>query len=171
MKTNEEILEKRALELAVDNSIAAGSDGGFEVVDFMLGSENYAIDSSFVTEVFFLKDLTVVPGIPAFIAGVTNVRGKIVSVVDLKQFLDIKQNGITEHNRVLILSNKKMEFGVLADAILGTSKITNECLMDSNQVVGKSTGAFVRGITNEGLIVLNAAALLADKSMIIHQKQ
>src|SRR5687768_807799 len=82
-----EILKKRAKQLAAEPSQEKDGDS-LEVIEFLLAHERYGMSSSHVREVFPLKDYTPVPGTPAFIIGVINVRSRVVSVTDIRRFFD-----------------------------------------------------------------------------------
>src|SRR5688572_14220407 len=87
-----------------------------DVIEFMLADERYAVESVFVREVCPLKDLTPLPGTPDFILGVVGIRGHILSIVDLRRFFDLPFKGLTDFNKVIVVSGDRMEFGLLADA-------------------------------------------------------
>ena len=87
----------------------------FTVVEFSISTEKYAIESLYIHEVFPLKALTEIPGVPDFIIGVVNVRGQIVSVVDIRRFFDLPEKGFSDLSRIIILRSPEMEYGVLAD--------------------------------------------------------
>jgi len=166
-----EILKKRAKALAVHDQPSDNTAGkALAVVKFVLAPDTYAIDASMVTEVILLRELTPLPGVPSFLAGITNVRGKIVSIVDLKKYLGIKQVGISEHNRVILLSDERMEFGVLTDAIVGTDEIFTETLLEIPNSRQIETHRHIHGITPDGILWLNIAGLLSDAGLIIDQK-
>ena len=59
-----------------------------EVLEFELSGERYAVATSFVTEVFPLVSFTELFCTPPFVLGITNLRGRIVSIVDLRRFFD-----------------------------------------------------------------------------------
>lgn len=111
------ILESRARALA---QVAADENDmeTAEVVLFRLAHEIYGIETANVREVYPLKDLTPLPCVPDFVAGIVNVRGQVLSVIDLKRFFELPQQGMTDLNKVIVLADNVMEFGVLADAII-----------------------------------------------------
>ncbi|HMF47507.1 MAG TPA: chemotaxis protein CheW, partial [Candidatus Saccharimonadales bacterium] len=119
-KTGEEkkkqLLKARARELARDDAKEKTAGESIEVVEFLLAYETYGIESAYVREICPLKDLTPVPCTPRFVLGIINVRGQIVSVIDMKKFFDLPDQGLTDLNKVLVLRNDRMEFGLLADA-------------------------------------------------------
>src|SRR5262249_19708792 len=109
------VMDERARALARPTVQTAPADG-LEVVVFRLGSERYGIETGHVREAARLADLTPLPGAPDFLAGVTNLRGQILAVIDLGQFLDIAARGLTDLPWLLVLGSDRAEFGVLAEA-------------------------------------------------------
>jgi len=164
------ILKARAALLARESEKTAFKSAGFDTVVFALGGETYAFASEFVREAYPLKDYTVIPGLPAFILGIVNVRGQIVSVVDLRKFFGLPEKGLGELNKVIILRNDRMEFGIMADLILGSRKVYDEELQASLLTINGLRADFLKGVTSDSLIVLDADRILNDPGMLIHQE-
>lgn len=141
-----------------------------EVVTFLLAHETYGIETAFVREVYPLKDLTPLPCTPAFVAGIVNVRGQVMSVVDIKKFFELPEQGLTDLNKVVILSDGIMEFGILADAIVNVRNIP---LREIQPALPTLTGVredYLRGVTAERLVILDAAKLLTDSNIVVHEE-
>ncbi len=172
MKTNEEILAARAKLISGARSVQ-NEPSGYElsVVEFMLVPERYAVEEQFVGEVLILKELTSIPGVPNYVAGIANIRGRIVSILNLKILLGIASKGITELNRIIILKHNKMEFGILADSILGSRSFPSGQLAPKPVTFQGDTSRYVKGITADGLVILDCVQLLSDKAITINQKQ
>jgi purine-binding chemotaxis protein CheW len=139
-------------------------------VEFVLAYEEYAIESSYVREVYPMKELTPVPGKPPFVLGIINVRGQILSVVDIKKFFDIPEKGLTDLNKVIIIHDYTMEFGILADVVLGMRRIM---LREIQQSLPGFTGIraqYLKGVTQERVAVLDAGKLLSDKNIIVQEE-
>jgi len=121
------ILKKRARSLARKKKTKEHDQSCIEVVEFFLAHERYAIELIYIQEVYPLKYCTRVPGTPDFLIGIVNIRGQMISVVDLKNFFDLPDQGISEGKRIIILQSDNlaydMEFAVLADEIVGVSRI------------------------------------------------
>jgi purine-binding chemotaxis protein CheW len=163
------ILKERAGILACETEKKADADS-LEVVEFLLAKEHYGIESHFIREVYPLKDYTPLPGVPPFVLGLVNVRGQILSVIDIKKFFDMPEQGISDLNKVIIINDDTMEFGILADAVLGVRKVA---VSDIGPPLPTLTGIreeFLRGITCERTVILDTARILADKKIIIHQE-
>ena len=163
-------LKARAKALARELKTDETGTARIEVVEFVVAYEKYAIESSYVREVYPLKELTRLPGTPAFVLGVINVRGQIVSVVDPKQFFGLPQKGLTDLNKVILISDGKMEFGLLADAVLGLRRIPLEELQSSLPTLTGLRAELLKGVTSERLVVLDAARLLSDPGLVVQQK-
>ncbi len=71
----QKILRTRAQTLARESEREEATQEGLEVVEFLLAYETYGVESSYVREVYPLKELTPLPCIPPFVLGIINVRG------------------------------------------------------------------------------------------------
>jgi purine-binding chemotaxis protein CheW len=79
----------------------------------------------------------------------------------------MKERGLTELNKVIILRNEKMEFGVVADSIIGNTTFLLQSLCEPPFTFGLKEAGFISGVTPDGLILLNAFGLLSSKQLII----
>ena len=85
------ILKTRAEVLAREpDKIEQGEQ--IEVVGFTLSYEQYGVESLYVREVYPLKEYTPVPCTPAFVLGIINLRGEILSILDLRKFFRSSRN-------------------------------------------------------------------------------
>ncbi len=138
-----------------------------ELVVFTLAYETYAVQSSFVSEVYPLIEIVPVPRTPAFILGIINVRGRIISIVDLKHFFELPSKGITEFNKVIILHYKDKEFGILADTVLGIQTTEVNRIQHSLALLTGVRAQYLMGVTNDPIVILDGEKLLSDPKMII----
>ena len=168
MDSEKEILIERAKKIAGrknrDTNVAVEQ---ISVVEFLLTPERYAFAESYVSEVLSLKEITTIPGTPDFVMGVINLRGRVVSIINLKTLFNLKERGLTELNKVMILKNETMEFGVVADAILGNTIIDLSTLSAPPINLDNAGVEYITGVTSEGLILLNAESLLTSKQIIL----
>ncbi len=163
------ILKARARELAREPREEQEGAGELEVVEFLLAYEKYGIESAYVREVYPLKELTPLPSTPPFVLGVINVRGQILSVMDLKKFFDLPEKGLTDLNKVLIVRGEGMELGILADAILGLRALPLPGLEASLPTLTGIRAEYLRGVTADRLVVLEVKKLLADKRLVVEE--
>jgi len=169
-KENRTKLKNRAIAMAQEPMQKKEASIIIEVIAFTLVTEIYGIESIFVKEVYTLTDFTPLPGVPSYIFGIINVRGQILPVIDLKKFFNLPEKGLGELNKVIILSNGQMEFGILADVVHGTQEIELEDIRGVPSTVTGIGEEYLKGVTKERLIVLNAKRLLSDKSIVVNEE-
>jgi purine-binding chemotaxis protein CheW len=163
------ILKERAMVLAREPGTSRTDRPALDLVEFLLAYERYAIESTWVREIYPLKEITPLPGTPHFISGIINVRGQIVSVVDLKKFFDLPARGLTDLNKVILVSDGSMEFGLLADAVPGMCRIPLEEIQPGLPTLTGVRAEYLRGVTADRLVILDVAKLLADPALKICQ--
>jgi len=165
-----QLLKARAQKLARDDAKEKPAGESIEVVEFLLAYETYGIESSYVREICSLKELTPVPCTPPFVLGIINVRGQIVSVIDMKIFFDLPEHGLTDLNKVIIVHDEKMEFGILADSILGVRKIRREEIQPPLPTLTGVGAEYLTGVTKEPLVILDMAKILSSKNLVVHEE-
>jgi purine-binding chemotaxis protein CheW len=163
------ILRKRA-KLLARQPLQEETGGALDVLEFLLTYETYAIEMRWVAETYPLKDLTPLPCTPPFVAGIINVRGRILSVIDIRKFFDLPEKGLTDLNRVIIVHNGEMEFGILADEILGTRSIPLSEVQPPLPTLSGIREEYLKGVTRERTAILDGARLLSDKNLIVHEE-
>ena len=167
---SQRILRDRARELAREASAGEESGEFLEVVEFLVANEHYGIESHFVREVFPVKDLTPVPCVPAYVLGVINMRGKVVSVVDFRKFFEMPEKGLTDLNKAVIVSAAEMELGILADGVVGSRRIPVSDLQPSLPTLTEIRAEYLRGVSGDRLVVLDAEKILSDPKLVVHQQ-
>jgi len=164
------VLKTRAKALAVGKKDESALKEFIEILEFKLASETYGIETAFIREVYPLKDLTTMPGTPSFVLGIVNVRGQIISVINLKKFFNLPEKGLWELNKVIIIRSELMEFGILADIIEGTRSVSLDSIQSSPVSTIEIGAEYLKGVTNDHTIILDATKILEDEKIIIHQE-
>jgi purine-binding chemotaxis protein CheW len=163
------ILKARARDLAREVQAGARAEEQWEVVEFLLASERYAIESTAVREVYPLRALTPLPCTPAFVLGIVNVRGQILAVLDLRRLFDLPIQGLTELNKVVILRAGGVEVGILADVIVGVQTVPLAQIQPSLSTLSGIRKEFLKGVTAGGLVILDADKIVACDSILVHE--
>ena len=164
------ILRARARSLAAgDRSEATSPDLLLEVVEFVLGPEHYGIESSHIREIYPLSEFTPVPCTPAFVLGLVNVRGQILSIINIKKLFDLPEKGLTDLNKVIIVHANHMELGILADAVLGVRPIAMEELRPALPTLTGIRAEYLKGITKDPLVVLDVEKILMDEKILVNE--
>lgn len=164
------ILKERALKLQTEADATDDNTNCIDTLEFMLSDEKYAIDSTYVSEVVKIKDLTPLPCTPSFILGIINRRGQILSVIDIKKFFNMPEKGISNLNRVIIVKNGEIEVGILTDEIVGNSTVDLEMLQTKVPSINKIADNYILGLSPKRLIVMDIREVLLDEKIIINDK-
>ncbi|HET7529524.1 MAG TPA: chemotaxis protein CheW [Mycobacteriales bacterium] len=106
---------------AVDvDEAAADSDA----VVVRLGAGRFAVSLGSVAEVGRVPAVTRVPGMPGWVAGVANWRGRILPILDLRSLLGAAETPLAASARLLVLGADGMTVGLLVEAVEGTAVVS-----------------------------------------------
>jgi chemotaxis signal transduction protein len=109
-------------DAAIDSSLDAAVSTDAIVV--RLGTGKFAVGLESVAEVGRAPAITRVPGLPAWLAGVANWRGRILPVLDLRPLLGAEAAALDAQGRLLVLTGDGIMVGMLVDAVDGTTSLT-----------------------------------------------
>ncbi len=163
------ILKERAKSLAREPEPEKTTEAYIEILEFLLVYETYAIETIHLKEVYPLKELSPLPCTPPFVLGIINVRGQILSVIDIKKIFTLPEKGLTDLNKVIILHSDSMELGILADKILGVRLIPFKEIQSALPTLTDIRAEYLKGVTADRVVVLDASKLLLGKGITIHE--
>jgi chemotaxis signal transduction protein len=118
------IVTDSLLAAAVDDT-AATTPEPTDAIVVRLGAGRFAVDLASVAEVGRAPGVTRVPGLPAWMAGVANWRGRILPVLDLRPLLGAEAAALDAQGRLLVLTQGTIAVGMLVDAVDGTTSLTD----------------------------------------------
>ena len=97
-----------------------------QYVVFRLGDEEYAFDISSVREIFPTQNVTKVHRSPKHIEGVINLRGKLVTVVDLRKRFRLEATPPTDESRIIVVDATDAPTGFLVDEVAEVTRFSGE---------------------------------------------
>ena len=123
---------------------------------FLLDGTRYAIPIRSVLEMDAMPRTTAVPNVPAFVRGVTNLRGEIVAVLDLRTLLGMDAMPAAERGRVLVVRTKDQQTAALAvDEVRGTTALIIDELAQPSNPILDSVAPILLGVGEHQSHVLN----------------
>ena len=127
-----------------------------QLVAFRLGAEEYAIPIEMVESIIKLGPLTSVPGSPSYIRGVMNLRGRIMSVIDLRQRFGMPTDQDQPDGRILVVQYADTTIGLLVDSVSEVFNLDEMDFQPPPPELGNGAVGGVDGIihADERLIVL-----------------
>jgi purine-binding chemotaxis protein CheW len=127
-----------------------------QLVGFKIGKEIFGVPINLVHEIVRVPEITAVPDAPDYIEGVINLRGKIVSVIDLRKRFGEKQ--ITSHkkNRILVAEFEGKMVGLVVDAASEVLKLAEDQIAPPPNVFEEGELNYVTGVgkLSDRLIIL-----------------
>jgi purine-binding chemotaxis protein CheW len=132
------------------------SDQTERYLQFDLGKECYSIKLLNVKEVIPVPETTPLPNSPAYYFGIMNLRGQIISIVDLRKKLNIKPKEKDREEAVIIVDFKGVAIGVVVDAINRVLNLSIKDITEVPEVNSQVNAQYIQGVfkTNEKLTVL-----------------
>lgn len=117
-----------------------------QVLIFKLGDEKFAVETSKVQVINDMMEVTKVPNAPSYIRGLINLRGNIISLLDINLLLSMTNREVTQEN-VIILNMEEEQVGISVDEVEEVIDVEEE-LMEKMQDQGSKQ--YIKGIINFG---------------------
>jgi purine-binding chemotaxis protein CheW len=152
------VFRARAARLARPATGGAPRDESAVLV-FTVGGDRYGIELDRVSEVVAGVSCSPVPGAPAELAGVVQVRGEIRPVWDVSRLLGHNGDAAPDASRVLLIDRGKREYGLRVHGVEGVRRFGKEDRRDA-----RDRPAYVRYLTPDLVAVMDPDALLKRES-------
>lgn len=117
-----------------------------QLVVFRLDDEEFAVKIEEIREVIMFKTITPMPDAPKFLRGVTNVRGEIVLVIDLKEKFMFAHNQGKQAKHIIITKQEENLFGLLVDEVTEILRIHEEEIKEAPELLTKIHKDYVKGV-------------------------
>lgn len=168
VEKNKNILKRRAEKLAKSIESDDSAADSIEVLIFELGEEKYGIETKYISEVYPLKNHTLLPCVPSFVYGLANVRRKIVLIVDLKVLFSIPDDK-TAPKKLIILGNDESGFSIVTDGLSEIQRISKDKLQTSLPTLTGVREDFLKGLMTDGTVILDGQKLLTSQYLIVNE--
>lgn len=134
-------------------------------IEFSLGKENYAVSLLMVREVISVPDTTPIPKSPSHFLGIMNLRGQVISVVDLRKKLKIEAKQDKEE-AVIIVDIGGMNIGVVVDSINKVLAFSSEEVSEMPAIESQINTHFIFGVYRKE----NSLTVLLDIAKVLDLK-
>lgn len=108
-----------------------------DYLSFRLAGEAYALPLASVRELLKVPPLTEVPRTPSHVLGIISVRGRITTIVDLRERLRLPKAERSKHTRILLVDNGEEVLGLLVDRVLQVHRLLGEEIEPAVQISGE----------------------------------
>jgi len=137
-----------------------------------LNKEIYCINLRYVKEItkLSLVNFSPVPCVPEFIAGIVNLRGEFITLVDIKHFLNVPKTSISEKTKIIVIKMSDMQIGLLVDDIFNIENISTDKMnlnVQSKYEKNSFTSAEVLLPNNQIMSVFDTRKFFEDERLFI----
>ncbi len=125
-------------------------------VIFKLYNEYYGINIDSVIAIEKMENITRIPNSPHYVKGVINLRGEVITLIDLKSKLNIEINEDINNSRIIVVSTEEIVAGLLVDSSSEVIEIESQDIDNPPDAEGNDTLMYTKGIgkVNGRLIIL-----------------
>lgn len=127
-----------------------------QLVVLDLANEHYAVDVAIVDSIIKIQSITAVPHAPVFVEGITNLRGTVLPVIDLRRRFSLPAEAPTKETRIVVVEMNGTKVGIIVDAVTEVLRVSEEDVEPPSPIVTTTDSAFITGIAkiDERLIIL-----------------
>ena len=185
-EAKERIWARRAAQLA-KAPVEEDTGEGVALLVVRMEREVYGIDVQHVHDIRSAGQVTPVPRVPDWVVGVVNLRGHILSVIDLPRFFGLARDGHngngngTEGPYLVVVEVPGMEVALLVDEVMAVEMFSTNRVLGASDTIRGITPEYVHGVIDSGqgetssdgmglLVVLNLPVVLSDERLIIHEE-
>jgi purine-binding chemotaxis protein CheW len=169
-----EMFQRRAKELQKELSLSLEKERRQDqkFMSFLLNNELYAISLKYIREFSKVINLSLVPCLPEFYIGLSNLRGEFIPVVDIKGFLGISKTPITDKTKIIFTKTNQMQIGIIVDEVfdiinVSSDRINKSAVMQMDKT--KYTSGEIILDTNTVINIFDLEKFLQDERLIIEE--
>jgi len=138
-----------------------------QLVALEIGGETYGVDISIIHGIIMMQEITRIPHVPAFVEGVTNLRGRVIPVLDMRKRFGLPPTERSKENRIVIVEMNEEITGMIVDGVSEVLRIPADSIEPPPPIVAGVDSACLRGmgkIGNRLIILLDVPKVLSDLS-------
>lgn len=118
----------------------------YQLVVFELGTERFGVDISAVESIMKMQSITRIPHAPSFVEGITNLRGSVLPIIDLRKRFGIDQTETSNNTRIVIVAFGGIKVGMIVDGVSEVLTITDDVIEPPPPMVSTVDTSFITGI-------------------------
>lgn len=144
----------------------------YQLVVFELGTERFGVDISAVESIMKMQSITRIPHAPSFVEGITNLRGSVLPIIDLRKRFGIDQTDTSNNTRIVIVAFGGIKVGMIVDGVSEVLTITDDVIEPPPPMVSTVDTSFITGIAKVDtrlIILLDLAKVLSMDEVALLQ--
>ena len=162
------VLRARAAAMAAPLPAAPASTI-LELVVFRAGTERYAIDAVEAAEAIEVRAVTPLPGLPPFYLGLIAHEGVVYPLIDIRPLVSAPPGNDLVPAHAILFSSSVRTIAVAAESVESFVRIDAATIGTAGSSEGR-TSAAIRGVTDDGIVLLDAHVVLGDARLVIDDR-
>ncbi len=145
-----------------ETALALGDE---QLVGLELAGELYGVEIGKIQEIIRMQPITTVPNGPATIEGVTNLRGRVIPVMDLRARFGLAADGTGHRARIVVAELGRHTVGLIVDAVSEVLRVPADAVEPPSSLVTTTDSAYLRGVAKLGerlVLLLDLSRLLSS---------
>jgi len=136
---------------------------------FRLGDEIYGVNVMQIREVLRHSEITPVPGAPAYVLGIINLRGNVVTVIDTRKRFGLAPGETDDQSRIVIVEVDSQVIGMLVDSVADVTYLKQSEIETTPNIGNEETSKFIQGVCNKNdeLLILIELERMIDTSPVV----
>ncbi|NLT57590.1 MAG: purine-binding chemotaxis protein CheW [Clostridiales bacterium] len=134
---------------------------------FSMGNELFGIEIRYITEIIGIQPITEVPEMPGYVKGVTNLRGKIIPVMDARLRFKKAVRAYDDRTCIIVFDNNDLSVGLIVDSVAEVLTMQEADIAPPPEM-GKGGHQYIKGIGKAGngvKLLLDCQRLLTDDAL------
>jgi len=140
-----------------------------QIVVFELGSEHFGVEIASVESIIKMQPITQLPHVSSFVEGVTNLRGKVLPVIDLRKRFGLAPRETDKNSRIIVVSLDQTEVGMIVDEVSEVLTVPAGVVEPVPAITSTVDSSFITGIAklNQRLVILlDLHSILANEEKL-----
>ncbi len=158
-------------DLPATINLVGQSVRGGQYISFRVGEELFGVNILCVEEIITLRKYTAIPRTPKYFLGIINLRGEVISIIDLRKRFQVEPQGSEKQNRIVVISLGAMKLGMLVDAIESITTVEDQDIQRSTHMLSSKTQQYLAGTykldEKQILLLLNQEKLINTEDFLI----
>jgi len=127
-----------------------------QLVVFELAEEHYGLDIGVVEGIIKMQAITTIPHAPAFVEGVTNLRGEVLPVIDLRKRFGLSTHDDVENTRIVVVELEHGKVGITVDDVSEVLRVSSDAVEPPSALFSGVQSGMLKGVAkvDERLILL-----------------
>ena len=136
-----------------------------QLVIFELGKEQFGIEIAAVEGIVKMQEITRIPYAPSYMEGITNLRGSVLPVIDLRKRFGLQEEEETRDTRIITVNMDNIKIGMIVSSVTEVLTIDENVIEMPQGMMTSINSQFITGVAkidNRLVILLNLADILSS---------